>query len=82
MSRKNIQRKPKKCSHTRKTIYISEDLANRGKMWIWSRDPQADINDLHVYKCDYALHYHIGHKSYYQKVQERIHENFPQTAKI
>lgn len=76
MRSKKIQRKPKKCVHTRKTIYITEDLANRGKMWIWSRDPKADINDLHVYMCPHAMHYHIGHKSFYEKVlarQESIH---------
>ena len=83
---KKIQYNPKKCSHTRKTIYPNEDLAHRGLMYIWSHDPSADITDMHVYLCPHfpadTSHWHIGHKSYFQKSQERIHENFSQIGKI
>lgn len=76
---KKTQRKPKKCPQTRKTMYPNENLANRGKMYIYSHDPSADIMDMHVYLCPHASlnnsHWHIGHKSYFQKSQEKLHGN-------
>jgi hypothetical protein len=58
---------PPKCSVTGKSMYNDMDIANKIKFRIWSRDPNADMNDLHVYRCPYCDAYHIGHKSYYEK---------------
>ena len=78
----SISRKTKKCKQTRKTAYPNEKLAGKGLMYMRSHDPSADIFDLHVYKCEHGEHFHIGHRSYYEKLQERIHENFSQVGKI
>ena len=62
---------PKKCKKTRKTQYANEKLAGQALMRIWSHDPKADINDLHVYKCPDCAGWHIGHKRYYQEKIKR-----------
>jgi len=83
---KRIQRKSKKCRFERKTEYYSEASANKGKTYVWSHDPQADMFDLHVYLCPNSPvdkpHWHIGHQSYYQKTHERIHEANPRSEKF
>lgn len=58
---------PKKCPVTRKTMFKKEEWANKAKMYIWSHDPQAKLEDLHVYPCDHCHTFHVGHISYYQK---------------
>lgn len=55
--------KNKKCRRYGKTKYKSEADANKGKMWIWSHDPSADLMDLHTYKCEFCGFWHIGHYS-------------------
>lgn len=60
----------KKCSVTKKTMFTTEDKANRAKMRIWSHDPSADIMDLHSYLCEHCGKWHVGHISYYEKVLE------------
>lgn len=57
----------KKCPKTGKSMYKDEGYANRIKFRIWTRDPHADMKDLHTYLCPDCKHYHVGHKSYYQK---------------
>ena len=54
-----------------KTIYPTEPEALKGIVIVWGKDPQADINDLHSYPCpDGCNGFHIGHKSYYEKVKQ------------
>lgn len=65
---------PKKCKTTGKTQYATEKAANSGMMRMWSHDPKLDIKDVHVYQCPDCNGYHIGHKSYYQKVLQRQSE--------
>lgn len=56
------------CKPENKTAYPDEDCARRGVTLIWGSDPSADLSDLHVYRCLYnADHFHIGHRSYYEK---------------
>lgn len=62
--------KPKKCSITGKTIFLTEKDANRAMFRVWSHDTSASIYDLHVYPC--GTHFHFGHKSYYEKVRTRF----------
>jgi len=64
--------KNKTCSVTGKTKYTTEEKANKGKMYIWSHDPSADITDLHVYKCPHCSYWHIGHISYYNKTLDNM----------
>lgn len=72
-------RKPrKKCHVTRKAIYPNEKSADKGKIWIWSHDPHADITDLHSYKCEHCNGWHIGHRSYYEKSKENKETQFAQ----
>jgi len=62
---------PKICPVTKKTMFKTEEMANRIKMRIWSHDPSADITDLHVYTCKYCEKFHIGHLSYYKMALEQ-----------
>ncbi len=51
----------------KKTIYPSMEEAEKGATMVWSKDPSAQRDDLHGYKCpDGCNGYHIGHKSYYE----------------
>jgi len=60
----------------KKTIYPSEEEAEKGATIIWSRDPSADRSDLHAYECPDGCKYkgkaayHVGHKSYYEVTLE------------
>lgn len=69
--------KPKKCSVTGKTIFLTEQDANRAMFRVWSHDTSANIYDLHVYPC--GTHFHFGHKSYYEKVRVRFDTETIQT---
>lgn len=74
----------KKCKATKKTSFSDEKKANRAMFRIWSHDSSADIYDLHVYPCPDSNppHWHVGHKSYFQKTQERIHEAISKSSPI
>ena len=63
-----------KCLVTGKTQYTTEEGANKARIWIWSHDPHADLQDLHIYKCDNCEFLHIGHKSYFEgkQLQEKL----------
>lgn len=56
-----------------KTSFRNENDARFAMVRIWSHDPRADINDLHVYPCTYGgiVHFHVGHKSYYEKAKQK-----------
>jgi hypothetical protein len=71
---------PPKCPVTGKSMYNDMNIANKIKFRIWSHDPNADMNDLHVYCCPYCSKYHIGHKSYYEKSLQKKKKNtvFPE----
>jgi len=64
-------KKSKKCSKTGKSKFQTEKMAGRAMMRIWSHDRQADIYDLHVYRCPHCSTYHVGHQSYYAKELEK-----------
>ena len=64
---------PKKCKTTRKTSFADEKAAGRSLTRIWSRDPSADLNDLHTYQCPDCKLWHIGHRSKYKMKLEREH---------
>ena len=64
------KRKIRKCPQTGKTKFKTQKLADRTKMRIWSRDPSADITDLHSYVCPHCNEWHVGHISYYEKSLE------------
>lgn len=55
-----------KCSKTGKTKYPDEKESDKAKIWIWGRDPSADITDLHSYLCPHCNFWHVGHISYYE----------------
>lgn len=59
----------KRCIKAKKTSYPTRRVAGQVLMKIWARDPSGDFRDLHVYKCPWADHWHVGHWSYYQKTQ-------------
>lgn len=67
------------CQKCHKSTYPNRRAAGKALMYIWGNDPSADLRDLHVYECPHLpkdkTHYHIGHRSYYQKTQERIQNN-------
>jgi hypothetical protein len=77
MKRKPVIRKKKypKCARPGacwgKTIYPSENDARRGITMIWSKDPNADLNDLHSYYCVECEGWHNGHRSYYLKLLQK-----------
>lgn len=54
-----------KCPRYGKRKYRTEEEANRGRWWIWSHDPSAKLDDLHVYLCELCNYWHIGHWSKY-----------------
>lgn len=69
---RKAQGKAGKCPYTKnKTMYITEADALKGMTLIWGADPTADIKDLHVYRCDFCKHFHVGHISAYQKYLEK-----------
>ena len=53
-----------KCSKTGKTKYGSHEQAQHDITFIWSRDPNVHIGDLHTYECPYCKRIHIGHVKY------------------
>jgi len=63
-------KKSKKCPTTKKTIYLDEKSAERGRFYIWSHDTTANIYDLHCYSCEHCGGWHIGHKSYFEKTKQ------------
>ena len=60
-----------RCNATKKTIYLTEANAHKGLTLIWGADPSADINDLHVYRCEHCGFFHVGHMSSYIKYLEK-----------
>lgn len=60
-----------KCSRTGKSKFKSKKRADNAKMYIWSHDPQADLLDLHSYLCEYCGNWHVGHKSYYENLENK-----------
>ena len=56
---------------TGKKKYGTEKNALRGRMNLWGADPNANLNDLHVYKCGICGFYHVGHKSKYEEYKKR-----------
>lgn len=45
-----------------KTKYGTRRKAEKGLVFIWSRDPTVTLDDLHVYQCPQCRNFHIGHK--------------------
>jgi len=61
----------KECKATGKLKYPTEKDANRARMIMWHKDPHVVLDDLHSYKCEFCGQFHIGHKSYYEKIKQR-----------
>lgn len=55
------------CRATGKVKYTAEKYAKAGITFIWGSDPNADVSDLHVYRCPHCRHFHIGHRSAYER---------------
>jgi len=71
------QGKAGKCPFSNKTMYLTEDEARKGMTLIWGSDPNAKLEDLHVYGDCKCGRWHVGHKTDYQKLMERNGRNQP-----
>jgi hypothetical protein len=54
----------KKCING-KVKYRTEKDANKGRMYILSHDPSANMLDLLPYTCPLCGFFHLGHRSKY-----------------
>jgi hypothetical protein len=48
-----------------KVKYRTEKEANKGRMYILSHDPSANMFDLMPYVCPLCGYFHVGHRSKY-----------------
>jgi hypothetical protein len=55
-----------------KVNYGTEKDALRAVTLLWGADPNADIRDLHAYRCTHSGFWHVGHKSYYEETLKRM----------
>jgi len=72
---KNRKVRFSKCKPENKTAFPDEKSALRAITLIWGSDSSVSFaemrDDLHVYPCPHAGHFHVGHRSYYKMLLEK-----------
>ena len=66
-----IRPKKSQCEKTGKTKYPTQEKARIVMMRVISHTT-TNMFDLHTYKCNHCGQWHFGHKSYWEKEQQKL----------